>query len=128
MNDFVHYFCINVEPRTKKNSSRIIVAGNKKMLIPSKAYLEFEKNCKYFLKPLKIDFPINLECKFYMKTKRKVDLNNLLSAITDVLVKHNVIVDDNIKIVESFDGSRVYYDSTNPRVEINIKRSIKNEN
>ena len=114
---------IPVEPRTKKNSSRIIVAGGKKMLIPSKQYLEFEKNCKPFLKPLKIDYAINLKCIFYMKTRRKVDLPNLLNSICDVLVKHHVIVDDNKDIVASFDGSRVDYDKENPRMEIEITRS-----
>lgn len=114
---------IPFETRTKKNSSRIIIAGNRRMLIPSKAYLEFESKCKPFLKPLKIDYSINLNCKFYMKTKRKVDLNNLLSAITDTLVKHNVIVDDNKDIIVGFDGSRVLYDPDNPRTEIYIERS-----
>ena len=55
---------IPVEPKTKKNSSRIIVAGGKKMLIPSKQYLEFEKSCEPFLQPLKIDYAINLKCIF----------------------------------------------------------------
>lgn len=114
---------IPFETRTKKNSSRIIIAGNRRMLIPSKAYLEFENKCKPFLKPLKIDYSINLNCKFYMKTKRKVDLNNLLSAITDTLVKYKVIVDDNKDIIVGFDGSRVLYDPDNPRTEIYIERS-----
>lgn len=115
---------IPVEARTKKNSSRIVINGKKKMLLPSKAYIDFETKCKPYLKPLQIDYPINLNCKFYMKTKRRVDLNNLLSAITDVLVKHEVIVDDNKDIIIGFDGSRVLYDKEQPRVEIFIERKI----
>lgn len=113
---------ILTEARTKKNSSRIVIAGKKRMLLPSEAYVKFEQKCKPYLKPLKIDYPINLNCKFYMKTRRRVDLNNLLAAITDVLVKHQVIVDDNKDIIIGFDGSRVLYDPQLPRVEIIIER------
>lgn len=115
---------IPVEARTKKNSSRIVIAGPKRMLIPSKAYKDFEHKCEPYLQPLKIDYPINLNCKFYMKTRRRVDLNNLLSSITDVLVKHQVIVDDNKDIIIGFDGSRVLYDKDQPRIEIFIERKI----
>ena len=55
-----------------------------------------------------------------MDTKRKVDLNNLLEALTDVLVKHKVLEDDNSTIVVSHDGSRVLYDKENPRTEVEI--------
>lgn len=117
---------IPVECRTKKNSSRIVIAGNKRMLLPSEAYEKFEKQCRQYLHPLKIDYSINLKCEFYMSTRRKVDLPNLLNSICDVLVKYQVITDDNKDIVSSFDGSRVLYDKNNPRIEIEIERS-KNE-
>lgn len=94
------------------------------MLLPSKAYVDFEHKCKPYLKPLKIDYQVNLNCKFYMKTKRRVDLNNLLAAITDVLVKYQVIVDDNKDIIIGFDGSRVLYDKDYPHIEIFIERRI----
>lgn len=111
---------IPIECRTKKNSSRIIIAGKRKMLIPSSAYVEFEKHCSPFLKPLKIDYPINLKCVFYMKTRKRVDLPNLLNSICDVLVHYQTILDDNKDIVAGFDGSKVAYDKSNPRIEIEI--------
>lgn len=55
-----------------------------------------------------------------MKTKRKVDLTNLLSGTMDCLVAAGVIEDDNCKIAYSHDGSYVCYDKENPRVEIEI--------
>ena len=61
-----------------------------------------------------------------MPTRRKVDLNNLLEASTDMLVFYNVLEDDNSKIVVSHDGSRVFYDKDNPRAEIYIKRVEEN--
>jgi Holliday junction resolvase RusA-like endonuclease len=49
-----------------------------------------------------------------------VDLVNLVEATCDILVDAGVLVDDNSGIVTSHDGSRVLYDKTDPRVEIEI--------
>ena len=67
-----------------------------------------------------IDYPVNVECKYYMPTKRRVDLQNLLAATMDILVKHKVLADDNRNIVYANDGSRVLYDKQFPRTEIVI--------
>lgn len=107
-------------PRTKKNSQRIIRAKGHYMVIPSKAYTDFEKACKPYLEPWNIDYPINLQCVYYMPTRRRVDLVNLLEATCDILVKYGVIEDDNYKIIRSVDGSEVRYDKENPRTEITI--------
>lgn len=116
----MHKFIILGNPITKKNSSRIVIVGGKPRILPSTKYLEFEKYASVFLKPLKIDYPVNIQCIYYMSTKRKVDLTNLLSATMDILVKYNVVVDDNRNIVFSNDGSKVLYSKDNPRTEIEI--------
>lgn len=115
---------IPVEAMTKKNHSQIIRNGGHVFLIPSKQYLEFEKQCMPYLKNyrIEINYPINLKCVFYRKTRRKVDLPNLLNSICDILVKYKVISDDNCKIVASFNGSCVKYDKDNPRIEISISK------
>lgn len=97
------------------------------MLIPSKLYKQYEKDCAWFLPHLDkpIDYPINLECIFYMPTKRRVDLCNLQEAICDILVHYGVLKDDNRNIVASQDGSLVLYDKLNPRTEVKIS-PIKN--
>lgn len=111
------------EPRTKKNSQRMIQVGGKSMLIQSKQYLHYEKDC---LKQIperqrqSIDRLVNVKCLYYMGTKRKVDLTNLLNATDDILVKAKVLADDNAKIVGGHDGSRVLHDKENPRVVIEI--------
>jgi Holliday junction resolvase RusA-like endonuclease len=112
------------EPRTKKNSQRIIPMGKGYRLLPSKAYVDYEKEAKYYLMraPKGIDCPVNVRCVYFMKTRRKVDLVNLLEATCDILVKHGVLTDDNSKIVVSHDGSYVDYDKNNPRVVIEIER------
>lgn len=69
-----------------------------------------------------IDYPVNVKCLFYMPTKRKCDLTNLLEAIDDIMVKAGLLKDDNYTIIEAHDGSRVLYDKDNPRTEIEITK------
>lgn len=118
---------IPISPRTKKNSSQIIQVRGRSIIIPSKLYKEYEVKSKEFLPKLKepINYKINLKCLYYMPTKRRVDLCNLLEATCDMLVKHKIIEDDNSLIVESHDGSRVYYDKDNPRTEIYIEEKTE---
>ena len=102
---------------------RLHTASRKPMMIPSKQYRDYEKNAGYFVKPkgIKIDFPVNVKCHFYMPTRRRCDLVNLLQAVDDILVHYEVLEDDNYKIVASHDGSRVFYDKENPHTDIWIE-------
>lgn len=116
-------FTLYGDPRTKKNSQRIIRAGGRVIPITSAAYAEYRDDCLRQITGSvrnSIDSAINLECVYYMRTRRKVDLVNLLEATCDILVDAHVITDDNSSIVASHDGSRVEYDKDNPRVEITI--------
>ena len=116
-------FTINIATKTKKNSQQIIKIKGHYAIMPSKLYKQFEKDCFHYMPNIEtIDYPVNVKCTYYMPTRRKVDLNNLLEATTDVLVHYNVLKDDNSKIVVGHDGSRVYYDKYNPRTEIEISR------
>ena len=118
-------FTIELPPVTKKNSQQIIINPKSKrpMVIPSKLYRQYEKDAGWFLKPLGIDYPINIKALYYMPSRRRVDITNLESALCDVLVKHGVIKDDNCKILVSTDGSRVRYDKEHPRTEIYITKA-----
>jgi len=117
-------FTIPLPPITKKNSQRIVWAKNRSIIIPSEAYKRYESECAYFIPSnlvrKGIKNPINLKVVYYMPTKRKVDLNNLLEATTDILVFYGVLEDDNRDIVATHDGSKVLYDKENPRCEIEI--------
>ena len=116
-------FNIDVCPRTKKNSSQIIFAKGRPMLIPSKLYKQFEQDC---LKQItnkyqkKINYPVNVKALFYMPTRRRVDLTNLLEALDDMFVKAEVLEDDCRDIIAGHDGSRVYWDKENPHIEVEI--------
>lgn len=114
---------IPLQPITKKNHPRIVVHGNRRMILPSKQYEQYEKQCGWFLKGkgMKIDKPCEVVCLFYMKDRRVSDLPNHLEAIDDVLVKYGVLADDNSRIVVSHDGSRVLYDPKQPRTEVTIR-------
>ena len=110
-----------------ENSQRIIKVNGRPIIIPSAKYVAYEREAikclqAYFggKEPPKIDYPCNVKCQFYMPTRRRVDLNNLLEAATDVLVRAGILDDDNSQIVASHDGSRVFYDKENPRTVINI--------
>ena len=110
-------------PITKKNHSRIVTQGNRRLLIPSQQYEQYEIDCLWQVPPKakqRIDFPVNMQCVYFMPTKRAVDLVNLLEATCDILVNAGVLADDNCSIIAAHDGSRVFYDKKNPRVEITI--------
>lgn len=112
-------------PITKKNHQCIIWnrKTNRPQVIPSKQYRDYEKACAEHIPQLpfaQYNCPVNVECLFYMPTRRRVDLVNLQESILDILVKYKVLEDDNSKIVVSMDGSRVLYDKANPRTVINI--------
>lgn len=123
-------FTLPVAPRSKKNSGQIVMRGKYPVLIPSKAYLQFEKECLPYLYRVKqevgeVNYPVNIQCIFYMDARRKVDLSNLLNAVDDAMVKSGLILDDNRDIIAGHDGSRVYHDNVNPRIELEIKE-LKN--
>lgn len=112
------------EPRTKKNSSRILNGrAGRPYVAPSKAFVEYEESCLWQIRsPQKpVSARVNVKCVYYMKTHRRVDLANLIEATTDILVKAGVLADDNSSIVAAHDGSRVDYDKNNPRAEIWIE-------
>ena len=112
--------------RSKKNSQQIVINPKTKrpIVIQSKLYKQFEKDCGLFLNryKLNIDYPINLKCTFIVPDKRKRDIVNLLNAIQDILVKYKVLKDDNYNIVASLDGSSMQIDRENPRCVIEITK------
>lgn len=117
---------IPITPRPKKNSQQIIYNPKTKrpMIIQSKLYSDFERECGLYLKKYKsnIDYRVNLKIEFYVPDKRKRDIANYIEAIQDILVKYEIIQDDNYNIVSSLDGTRMYVDKKNPRVEIEITK------
>lgn len=117
---------IPLPPVTKKNSQRIMHSSKtgKSFIMPSQKYMDYEAeavwHCKRARVQRPIEEPVEVKCLFYMPTKRRVDLTNLLESIDDVLVRADVLKDDHSGIIVSHDGSRVLYDKETPRTEVSI--------
>ena len=96
-------------------------------MLPSIQYMEFEKEVVKHVTSLfgntkPIDIPVNLKAIFYRERAYKSDLVNYMQALCDALVKAGLLSDDNVNIVQSIDGSRVYTDKDNPRIEVTITK------
>lgn len=117
-------FSIPLAPITKKNHQQIMVnrSTGKPFVSPSPQYKQYERDALWFIPKVEkpIDFPVNVKCVFFMPTKRKVDLTNLLESIDDIMVKAGLLADDNYTIIASHDGSRVYYDKEKPQTWVEI--------
>lgn len=121
-------FTIPVKPRTKKNHTNFVTLRNgKTILLPSKPYREFEKTVCTFIEGHfgniePIEEPVNLKCIFYKEKDYRSDLPGYIQAIADSLVKGGLLKDDNTKIITGIDGSRVFLDRDNPRIEVEITK------
>nr|DAV05092.1 MAG TPA: Endodeoxyribonuclease RusA [Caudoviricetes sp.] len=121
-----YQYTIPLPPVSKKNSQRILInrRTGRPFIKPSAAYEKYEGAAMWYLNP-KPRTPIAAPCRvmtvFYMPTRRACDLSNLIESAHDVLVKAKIIADDNYKIIDNVDGSRVRYDKDNPRTEIIIE-------
>ncbi len=117
-------FVIPLNPASKKNSQQIVYPkGRKPIVVQNEIYKKYEKACKKWCEGLvdePISVPVNIEAVFYRKDRRRVDLTNLLAALSDILVKYGVLADDNRNIVYSVNNSKVLYDKIAPRTEIRI--------
>lgn len=120
---------VYLPPVTKKNSQRILRAGNRLFIAPSAKYAEYERDVLNALtaagvKPWSGALPVNVKAIFYMPSRRAVDLTNLLEAIDDILVRGHILPDDSWQYIAGHDGSRVRYDKIHPRTEIEISEEV----
>lgn len=120
-------------PRVKKNNQKVAAGYNRKTgrrfyrKVNTKGFNQWHTSAteqSLFFPKIDgpIDYPVTFKCTFYMDTKRDVDLSALYEAPQDLFVELGIIKDDNYKIVNNHDGSRVYVDKGNPRMEIEITR------
>ena len=117
-------FTIPINPMTKKNSQQIF--WNKKINRPfitqSERYKNYEKEACNFIPKIEtpIDYPVRVKATYYRGSRHLVDINNLNQALHDIMVKYELLKDDNYNIVASVDGTRVYYDKDNARTLVEI--------
>lgn len=120
-------FTIKLPPVTKKNSQQIRFnpKTGKRFVTSSEQYKRYEKAAMLCIPTdvaAYITEPVEVKALFYMPTRRRVDLTNLLEALDDTLVCAGLLADDNCRIIVSHDGSRVLYDKAHPRTEVTISR------
>lgn len=125
-------FTVKGNPTTKKNSQAIHVnrRTGARFISQGAKYKEYAATFGWQVPAearQEIDEPVTLTCIYYRATRHRVDLTNLLAATCDLLVDNRVLKDDNCKIIQSVDGSRVYHDKENPRVEITITKTKGNK-
>lgn len=108
------------DPRTKKNSRRLVRAGRRRVVLPSAAFEAWTAIAGYHLNRAwrgrpPIEVPVAVKALFYRK--RDVgDLDNFEAALGDLLQTCRVVADD--KQIRSWDGSRLLVDRHVPRVEL----------
>jgi len=131
-------FCYTIygDCASKKNSKRIIYnrSTGKPMIISSKKYDKWEKDAIKQMEndkvpKLKLGEKMNAKIIIFRKNRLggSGDLNNFLQGPLDLLVKAGVLKDDNRNIIYSTDGSRMFYDKDNPRVEIELTLSDEDD-
>lgn len=86
---------------SKKNSKRLVRLKSGRVIpISSKAWMEFAKTAIKEVKSLynsnePIKAPYYIEYVFHLKGKGRVDLDNMIAGINDILQEAGVISDDN---------------------------------
>lgn len=108
-------------PRTKKTGQRIVKVGKFSKILPSKAYLDWEKSALVELAPhigrlrhlLPLAFEMSCQASIYRDAERG-DACNYYQAIADMLQKAGIIAND--VLIRHWDGSRLLKDAAQPRI------------
>jgi Holliday junction resolvase RusA-like endonuclease len=81
-----------------KNSKRVVRAGGRTVVLPSKAHQKFLDRALPLLAPLRpaepFTFPYTLRATFYLKGRLDADTDNLTCTINDLLMEAGIVADD----------------------------------
>lgn len=118
---------IRGRPATKKNSSRVVRNGRFIRVLPSKAFVEYERMALKQIGMLgqkTVTGPVIVQCRYWLRDRRWwPDLVGLLQATSDILQSAGIIEDDK-NIVSYADSKIMGLDKVNPRVEIEIIEAL----
>jgi Holliday junction resolvase RusA-like endonuclease len=116
--------------RILKNSKKLVRPRGSRRMIPvsSDRYKRWELFAQMFIarafRGKSIDFPVNVEMKFFFKDhQHEPDLSNLYQGVEDILQKCGVLVND--KFIYSHDGSAKVFGDGAERVEVTVKKFVK---
>lgn len=98
---------ITGEIPSKKNSKQIFrSSAGKPFIVSSDNYLAWEENQLWLLKKHKMKKIVKCEkiwVQFYFKYDRRKDLSNVWESIGDLLVKAEILADDNFKVIPNLE-------------------------
>ena len=117
---------------SKKNSKRISCRGKFPLVLPSKAFEEWEHDARILIAsernklsaadrnhiPLRV--PCEVEITFFAHDARLFDLTNKAESVMDLLVDAGFLSDDNISVVRKVVLVSGGIDRVNPRAEVKI--------
>ena len=111
--------------RSKKNSKRIYARGKMKKVLPSLAYMEWEKEARISVNQQLLGSvyeirlltgPVYVNAQIYYKGQQP-DLSGCLESIGDCL---EGIIWENDKQIVSWDGSHLQHDKDNPHTMVSV--------
>jgi len=124
-------FTILGPPRTKKTSNRLVRAGGRARILPSKANVGWTNAAVLQLQAAfrkwsrgwvgghgPVSVPVNVRALIYRDANRG-DAVGYYQAIADALEAAGVVENDRLCV--SWDGSRLLVDRARPRVEITLE-------
>lgn len=117
-------------PRTKKTSNRLVWAGGRQRVLPSKPFEDWNKGAQWQIAKWKsenrhtkpIESSVNCRAIFYRDAERG-DAVGYYQSIADALQEAGIIKNDSQ--VKSWDGSRLRKDALNPRIELIIEDYVE---
>lgn len=119
-------FTIPGAPRTKKNSGRIVRAGGRARMLPSKQVVEWNRAAQLHLIPVLqqlswhpngITDEVNC-CALFYRHALVGDAVGFYQALADALEEAGIVEND--RLIVSWDGSRMLKDAANPRIEVTL--------
>lgn len=122
-------FTISGAPRTKKNSVRLDTRGGRIRKLPSKAFEEWNQAAQMAIaavrprlrvNPSEYTFTAEVNCRalFYRDALRG-DAVGFYQALADALQEGRIVQNDSL--IVSWDGSRLFKDAANPRIEVTLE-------
>lgn len=112
-------FCIPGPPKPKERPRVVRVKGRLVTFTPKKSlkYEHLVGMCARSAGVRELEGPVSLDASFYLPTKRRMDLDNLLKAVLDGL--NGIAYADDSQVCEV--KARRSVDSENPRAVVTVR-------
>ena len=115
-------------PRTKKTSNKIWMVGNRKVVKPSDAWLEWrdavmawwlQQPASFGVRVVEATRGVDMNCAaIFYRDARRGDATGYYQGLADVLEDCGIIPND--RFLTQWDGSRLAVDKQNPRVVVTL--------